>query len=132
MLARFNNYSLVSLLVILITYLWVSFNMHIWRGEYILVHDVLGYWLYLPGIFLYGDIQNFAFMEEIANHYWAMNPNNLYQLVEMQTGEVINRYTIGMSILYLPAFAIGHLFAQFSILPADGFFLFPLRGALGQ
>lgn len=85
--------------------------------------DVLGYYLYLPATFVYHDIplHDLTWFQN-ANELYKMTPS-FYQISETNTGGHIIIYQIGMAILYLPFFLIGHIIASFADYPQDGFSL---------
>jgi hypothetical protein len=83
--------------------------------------DTYGYYLYLPAAFIYNDlgIKNKAVFEELNNKYHSTN--TFYQFSYSQKGNFIMKYTMGMAILYSPAFLMGHAVALNTAYPADGF-----------
>ena len=60
-----------------------------------------------------------GFIDEIFSSYQPAS--SFYHAVEQADGQFVMKYPIGMAILYLPFFFIGHLFALLSDYPADGF-----------
>ncbi len=115
-----NQYSIItfvaiSLLIILINILHLP--------NLFLAYDVFGYYLHLPAFFIFQDIalSDIAPVEHIVNTYG--NTPSLYQLVLLENGNHINIYQVGIAILYLPFFLIGHLIALNSNYAADGFSL---------
>ncbi len=90
--------------------------------EATLTWDVYGYYLYLPAIFIYDDLTELKFQEEIFETY---NPSgSYYHSHQMEDGKQSLRYPMGVCFFYLPFFLLAHLFA--SISPdflADGFSL---------
>lgn len=83
--------------------------------------DVLGYYLYLPASFIYHDIglQNQEWLDQINSIYH--NTETWYQLVPTTEGKQAIKYPIGWSLLNLPFFFIGHMWALITDYPADGF-----------
>jgi hypothetical protein len=83
--------------------------------------DILGYYLYLPATFIYDQ----PMLNDIS---WLENINaekdltgTLYQVSSNDEGQPMYFFLMGMSILYLPFFLLGHLAAGLSGFPADGF-----------
>ncbi len=71
--------------------------------------DVNQYYSYLPALFIEGDL-SFSF------------PNNRsYWLIAGENGKALPKMTSGMAILYSPFFLVGHLVANFTDYPADGY-----------
>lgn len=83
--------------------------------------DVFGYYLYTPALFIYNDIEKLDFVESINQKYSPAGNN--YQLTTLENGNSTGQYSLGWSIFYLPAFAIGHLSAAILDYPQDGFSL---------
>ena len=86
-----------------------------------LSYDVYGYYLYLPLTFIYGDLgmQNPDLVYELMEKYHSSGI--FYQGHLTESGNYVMKYTMGQSILYAPFFFIGHLIAQFTSYPSDGF-----------
>ncbi len=85
----------------------------------VLTWDVLGYYMYLPAYFIYDDLFQFEFMEKVISTY---HPTNVfYQAFPAGNGNLVTKYPIGVSILYLPFFFLGHLAAKVFGYPMDGF-----------
>lgn len=83
--------------------------------------DVSGYYHYLPAIFIYGDLKQQAWMNEINKQYL---PSTAYDqaFVHANSGNRINKYPIGQAILYSPFFFAAHLYARVTnAYPADGY-----------
>ena len=87
----------------------------------ILSWDIFGYYLYLPMTFIYNDLgmENFPVVQNIIDEY--QNTATFYQAMELPSGKWVMKYSMGLAILYLPFFIIGHLIALLSGFPADGF-----------
>jgi hypothetical protein len=96
---------------------------------YLISWDVFGYYLYLPGTFIYHDpfFTNPAWIQDLMVQYHA-SPT-LYQLKPGPDGALVNVYSMGMAMAYLPAFLSGHAIAYIFNYPADGFSL-PYQYAL--
>lgn len=88
-----------------------------------LSYDNFGSYLYLPSLFIYDDLklEDPGFIYEINEEY--NNTPSLYQIMASPDGNMVIRFFAGMSIIFLPFFLLGHLFALFSAYPADGFSL---------
>ncbi len=95
--------------------------------EATLAWDVSGYYLYLPAIFIYDDLEKVAFLPEIIEKYQpSFSPDQAFPI---ENGNQVMKYSAGMAVLYLPFFAIGHAFAKLTNYPADGFSL-PYQAAI--
>ena len=82
--------------------------------------DVFGYYLYLPATLIEGDpaLKNEQWLNEVYDQYQPSDTR--YQLSQRPNSKVV-KYSSGMAILYLPAFAMGHLWAHLSDHSPDGF-----------
>lgn len=83
--------------------------------------DVLGYYLYLPLTFIYNDVPltDFQTYAGLIKDYGLSD--TFYQVVKTDSGLYIDKYTMGMSVLYSPFFFIGDIIAQVMDYPRDGF-----------
>lgn len=90
--------------------------------------DVMGYYLYLPAYFIYGDLFSLDFVPEILSTY---NPTaSYYQSIPLENGNQVMKYSIGTALFYLPFFFIGHGFASILGYATDGFSA-PYQMAIG-
>lgn len=86
--------------------------------------DGLGYYSYLPAIFIYHD-KNFEFkwFNETYNHNYSYSsfPNPEDNLLVIYGKKKINKYYPGLSFLLSPFFITAHIAANIFHLPTDGF-----------
>ncbi len=83
--------------------------------------DVAGYYLYLPAILLHRDVKKLDFAELDRKKYnYAPFSDSYYPI---DNGNNVMKYTIGMSVLYLPAFLVGHTAAFMLGYDLDGYSL---------
>ncbi|SER26458.1 glycosyltransferase family protein [Neolewinella agarilytica] len=81
--------------------------------------DGYGYYAYLPAIFVYGDVETYAFAEDHFDNYEISN--EIYQLMEVDNGSRFPIYNIGMAVVWTPGFLLAHgLVKATGIAPADG------------
>lgn len=83
--------------------------------------DVSGYYWYLPATFIYKDLKQQAFADSILQKY-VPTPER-QQSFKHSSGNWVNVYSSGMSIMYLPFFTIAHFISRPLGYPADGFSL---------
>ena len=81
--------------------------------------DVSGYYMYLPAIFIYKDIKQLGFKDDIMEKYRPTY--EFYQAKVHWSGNYIMRYSMGQAILYAPWFGLGHLGAYLFGFEPDGF-----------
>ncbi len=102
-----------GLLLIMVALVFINQK---WANYHVIVWDIRGYYAYLPAAFIHGDLKlNFLaeHPEWIEQRYW---PN------KTEEGGWVIKMSMGMSILYLPYFLLGHLWAHIhSAMPEDGF-----------
>ncbi len=90
--------------------------------EAILTWDAMGYYIYLPAHFIYGDLRTMAFAPKIIAEYApTVGFYQAFQVPGAPLGHLVTKYPIGMAILEAPFFGIGHLMAKALGYPPDGF-----------
>lgn len=119
-----NPYSKIALIVCYGIILVYAFSFSKWNAkesQATLSWDVFGYYLYLPAVFIYDDLEELKFKDEIITKY---NPTgDFYQAYDHCNGSKIIKYPIGLALLYLPFFLLGHFFAWVFGFDMDGFSL---------
>ena len=115
---RFNSSLKILLLIV---FMYVLAQIIFGFPRVVISWDALGYYLYLPYGFIYNDLtfSDLTHLNGIVDQYGSTS--TLYQLTDIENGNRIIKYPIGMAILTLPFFAIGHLGALLFGYPADGF-----------
>lgn len=83
--------------------------------------DVFGYYLYLPATFIYDDLGNLGFKDELFKPGGVRPAGDFHHAVEQPDGRYVMKYPIGMAILYFPFFILAHLYASMSEFVVDGF-----------
>ena len=120
-----NTDAYLSLAVLLILFYVLFRTAHFypkWEKpgtEAVLSWDVYGYYLYLPAVFIYDDLKGLSFKDENFKKYYPAG--SFYHATELDNGDHVLRYPVGMALLYLPFFFIGHIAAGVQGLPQDGF-----------
>ncbi len=89
-----------------------------WNSQ--LSWDVLGYYLYLPSAFIYQDFFDLAYIPGIMETY---EPSSYFYQAHKAVGcdNYTMTYTMGLAILLIPFFFLGHLLAFLGGFPMDGF-----------
>ena len=112
------------ILVSIIWFLLGTFYYPKWKAggsEATISWDVAGYYHYLPGIFIYHDLKRQDWLKYINDTYLP-SPAYDQNFVHEASGNKVNKYAIGQSILYTPFFLVGHLYAKVSDkYEADGY-----------
>lgn len=91
--------------------------------------DALGYYMYLPAIFIYKDVTELKWFAEVDKQY-GVSGGYMYQAQFSENGNYVFKYLGGVAIIQAPFFFIGHLIALNTDYPADGFSP-PYQYALG-
>lgn len=107
--------SLLLVFIIVNNWIFIPGNILSW--------DVFGYYLYLPLKFIYNNLglHNDAVIHSIIDKY--NNTATFYQAIRMPEGNYVMKYSMGMSVFYLPFFIIGHVIAILFDYQTDGFSL---------
>jgi len=90
--------------------------------------DAFGYYMYLPGMFIYKDLTRLEWIPAIDNKY-SMTGGTGYPAEKLPNGNYAYKYLGGVAIMEMPLFFIGDAIARHSSYPADGFSL-PYQYAL--
>ena len=83
--------------------------------------DVCGYYHYLPAIFIYKDIRQQNWMNEI-NQKYLPSPAYDQPFGHQNSGNKVNKYAIGQAVLFSPFFLMAHGYTTMTgAYPADGY-----------
>jgi hypothetical protein len=120
-LNKISKYALGGIIAIAILIRIVSIDYSKLDTYKITNYDGLGYYMYLPAIFIYNDITQFSWIEEIDEKYDVVGDDWMFQISKHESGNYVTKYLGGISILQLPFFLVAHGYALASDYPADGF-----------
>lgn len=91
--------------------------------------DAFGYYMYLPGTFIYQDNRELKWVDTIEQQY-AVSGGTFYQASQLPSGTYTNKYLCGIAIMESPFFGLAHWYASSTNpYPADGF-SFPYQFAM--
>ncbi|HSW67719.1 MAG TPA: hypothetical protein VLH16_03990, partial [Bacteroidales bacterium] len=113
---KWSDPSLLAIILIGVVVFWINNNVDHWkRAGGVIMHDVISYYAYLPAAFIYRDL-TLEFTKKnpqlYESRFWPEPaPNN----------RMVIKTSMGMSLMYLPAFLAGHATAKITGQPADGF-----------
>jgi hypothetical protein len=119
----------LALACITCVYFVSFFNYSQWnKGAIIAGGDSMGYYLYLPSIFIHHDIVSLKQTAHTLFSYNAYPPSNnspcgILECYVTPTGNNVIKYTIGAAILQFPFFATAHAIAYIGGYKTDGFSL---------
>lgn len=126
---KISKYAIGGIIAVAIFIRLVSIDFSKLDRYIITNYDGLGYYMYLPAIFIYGDITQFEWIEEIDQKYNVVGDDWMFQISKHESGNYVTKYLGGIAILQLPFFLAAHGYASVTDYPADGFSL-PYQMAL--
>jgi hypothetical protein len=109
-----------SLLISLFLSLYILLINFVFPAKDFLTWDVFGYYLYLPQTVIAKDLllKDPTFAEDLRTRSRASGA--LYQALELENGNRVMKYSMGMAVLYAPGFFVGHWIAGATGAPQDG------------
>jgi hypothetical protein len=116
-----KNFSRIAFLFVFLVMAITSLVRNdVFRGTTNVINwDGYGYYAYLPGAFIYGDIENYAFAEQHFADYDVSG--DIYQLNPTEAGGRFPIYNIGLAVIWAPAFLLTHgIVSATGIAAADG------------
>jgi hypothetical protein len=110
-----------AVLIVVVALAFMRFHYLNWQtpGANVLTWDAFGYYLYLPGKFIYHDLTKLEWLPGILEQYRPTG--ELYQTIALPNGNFAMKYLMGLSILYTPFFFLGHWAAGWLGYAQDGF-----------
>lgn len=92
-----------------------------WKHSIYSGGDQVGYYSYLPSIFIYNDIKNFDETTKVRIEYAGIKDFYSHHDKKLKNGNYLNQYTSGVAIIQLIPFLVGHIIAGVTSYPTDGF-----------
>jgi hypothetical protein len=89
----------------------------------VLSWDALGYYLYLPAFFIHHDplLLDQEWLRHALDTYNGLGGGGFYQAHQLENGNWVMKYTMGLAVLWSPFVTVAHLLAPILGYPADGF-----------
>lgn len=118
-----NKISLIACIVIISVFFTYRISYTHFKSEKPVMMtswDALGYYIYLPAIFIYHDVSDLEWFPEIDKKY-DVSGGWFYQARKMDNGKYFFKYLGGVAILQSPFFFIGHQIAGITNYKQDGF-----------
>ena len=118
-----NKYSLLACFIISIIIVSYRFSPLGYKKDSplkVTTWDNLGYYFYLPSIFIYHDFKELAWFPEIEKKY-SVSGGTLYQANRCKSGHYAFKYLAGVAIMESPFFFTGHMIAEKWGYQTDGF-----------
>ena len=95
---------------------YITLNRNWLNSKWPIQMDANGYYIYLPAIFIYGDLERLSFVDKMPEQF-----DRKYFLYKGAAGGYMTKYTPGMALLEFPFFAAGHQAAKLFGFPCDGY-----------
>jgi hypothetical protein len=107
-------------MAMILSVLFVAYPMVSGIPASVITWDVFGYYLYLPLTFIYNDLNldNPQVVYDLIEQYG--NTDTFYQAYQLDNGNWVMKYPMGMALFYLPFFLLGHIVALGTDYPVDG------------
>ena len=116
--------SLFAVILVSVVLIWTRLDyseLRGWSPMKVTQWDALGYYQYLPAVFIHDDIKRQDWLEPIDSTYHVVGTGGLYQVMDLDNGNRATRYLCGVAEMQLPFFLIGHAAAGLLGYPQDGF-----------
>lgn len=111
-----NSISFKTLLILGFIWAYVLIHNKNWKTNHVIHNDSIIYYEYLPATFIFKDL-TFDFVSNLPSdfngHIWLNDPYN--------KGDKVPKFTMGLSIMYMPFFLMGHIVAHFSNFSTYGY-----------
>ena len=112
----------ITFIVLAFVYILFFFTKNQWETAIIAGGDQVGYYSYLPALFIYHDIKTLDTSTAVRYTYTGIEDFNAHDDRKIENGNFIITYTAGVAIIESIPFLIGHLWAAIdSRYPADGY-----------
>tara|TARA_R110002072_G_scaffold302097_2_gene483831 strand:- start:16245 stop:17975 length:1731 start_codon:yes stop_codon:yes gene_type:complete len=115
--------SYISILVAVAVLVVTRFSSNELRNEKeikVTTWDAFGYYMYLPGTFIYNDVTELNWLDKIEREY-QVTGGFLYQANQQENGKYVFKYLGGVAVMQTPFFLLGHSIALNTEYKADGF-----------
>ena len=116
-----SRISCISILIIYLIVRFLSLDFDQPEKNMFTDSDGLGYYMYLPAVFIYQDITQYEWLPEINEKYKVYGGEKPFQIGKHENGNYVTNYLGGVAVLQLPFFAAGHLVSKMTDYPSDGF-----------
>ncbi len=104
---------------------YFTLNGNWYKTRFPIQMDANGYYVFLPAIFIYNDLENLSFVNDMPEQF-----DRKYFLYANASGGYMTKYSPGLAILELPFFLIAHASAKVLGIEATGYSP-PYRLAMG-
>ncbi|MBN8697854.1 MAG: hypothetical protein J0L87_15090 [Bacteroidetes bacterium] len=109
-----KSYSFLTLMVLLLFMVFLSFKFNLWKSNRIIV-DAPSYYTYLPAFILHHDLQ-LKYIDKDPAYY-----KDKIWFYTIKDGKRLIKHPPGLSVALSPFFLMGHLTAKFTGAKQDGY-----------
>lgn len=109
--------SIAVIIAFVISCIWVNGNVNKWSNKSVIDWDVVSYYSYLPATFIKKDLA-LKFFDQDQLFYVQ---NKQYYPLKCPNGNYVIKTSMGMSVMYLPFFAVAHVTSKVLGYEDDGF-----------
>jgi hypothetical protein len=117
---RYSLFACFLISIVIVSYRFAPMRYHKETPLVVTTWDALGYYFYLPSIFIYHDFKKLDWFPEIDKKY-SVSGGKAYQFTACKNGNYVFKYLGGIAIMEFPFFITGHLIAGSSGYQQDGF-----------
>jgi len=110
-----NYYSKITIFIVVIILLFQGLKLKRYSTNYIIRHDAISYYAYLPASLIYKDL-SFEFISDLPDDF----PGNFW-IHTSPNGKQTLKMTMGVAVLNLPFFIISHLSAMVLKFDSNGY-----------
>jgi hypothetical protein len=101
--------------IFLIASIWVVFNTRRWNNREVMQWDSDGYYLYLPAVFIHGDLLDLHFLAHIDPPRYPKHYRFGQGATPVKgTAHFCNKYSMGTAFFELPFFLVAHAWCRMS------------------
>lgn len=105
--SNYNSFSTYTLLIIGFIWAYVIIHQEHWKNNAVITSDTTIYYEYLPAAIIFNDL-SFEFVNNLPDDF-----NGAIWLIDTSTkGKKAPKFTMGLSLMYLPFFLVGHVVAN--------------------
>lgn len=103
-----QKHSIWSVWLVALVLIFQTFAQHKWTTNRVIIHDVTGYYGYLPALFIHHDL-DFKFRHSLPK---SEPDEGIWVNIEGDT--TFLKTGVGMCYFYMPTFLLSHLYTQLS------------------
>ncbi len=111
-----KSISLYTYFLLLFIFIFANLNIEKWKNNEVINWDIIGYYAYLPSTFIYHDYK-LNFLKQNTQ----LDPEVKFWPLTAPNGNFVNKFSMGMSVMYAPFFFMAHVRSQVTGAKPNGF-----------